>query len=126
MIVPQAGFARVKRREIRREKIIDTTTEQLLALESEAQEAMNDIAKESAHMAQQAQETLTTKIAAIENDGAETIRNLVNEAETHTAARIALVNEEYRTKSEDFKKVFEEKKEALRGKIFHDVLYGGL
>ncbi|MCL2578369.1 MAG: hypothetical protein FWE27_10070 [Defluviitaleaceae bacterium] len=103
-------------------KTILTITEQLLALESEAQEAMNDIAKENACLARQAQENLTKKIAAIESDGTEAIRLLVNEAETHTAARIALIQEEYRAKTE--KLDFTGKRENLRGKIFHDVLYG--
>jgi len=102
--------------------IIYTITEQLLALESEAQEAMNDIAKENAILTRKTQENLAKKISAIESDGAETIRRLVNEAETHTAARIALIQEEYHAKTEMLHNAGQNKN--LRGKIFHDVLYG--
>jgi hypothetical protein len=99
-------------------------TEQLLALESEAQEAMNDIAKETAHISQRAQESLAQKINAIESDGAETIRLLTNEAETYTAAQISLVQREFAKKSAELQKNRTAQQKILRGKIFHDILYG--
>ncbi|MCL2386124.1 MAG: hypothetical protein FWC89_01105 [Defluviitaleaceae bacterium] len=103
---------------------MDTITEQLLAIESEAQEAMNDITKENAHLAFKAQEELERRVANIENEGAEAIRRLVLETERHTAARIAYVQDEYRIKGEEFESEFMNGRKILRGKIFHDVLYG--
>lgn len=94
----------------------------MLALESEAQEAMNDIVKENASLVRQSQEKIAKKIAEMEKDGAEKIRSLVNEAEAHTAARIAQIEEEFSAKTEELN--FIGKNENLRGKIFHDVLYG--
>jgi len=103
---------------------MEAITEQLLAIEIEAQEAMKDIEKENAHLAHSAQENLARRIAAIENEGAETIKLLVCETEKQTAEKIAQVQEEYRVKEEVFKKEFLENRKKLRGKIFHDVLYG--
>jgi len=96
----------------------------LFALEAEARDAMNDIEKENAQLTKRAQENLLKKTAAIEESGAERIRRIVNETESHTAARIAQIQEEYRAKTAAFEKDFMAKREALRGKIFHDVLRG--
>jgi DNA anti-recombination protein RmuC len=101
-------------------------TEQLLSIESEAQEAMNDIAKENAALTHRAQENLAKRIAAIESEGADNIKRLVQESEKHTAARIAEIQEEFLNKSKSFEKDFRNARKNLRGKIFHDVLHGEL
>ena len=101
---------------------MDTITEQLLAIESEAQEAMNTIAKENSYLITKAKEDLSQRIARLETEGAEKIRRLVLETEKHTAARIARVQEEYRNKADAFEAEY--RSGRLRGKIFHDVLYG--
>ena len=98
--------------------------EQLLAIESEAQGAMNDIAKETQHLTIKAREDLARHISAIEHEGAETIRRIVNETDVQTLEKITNMQEEYRAKTEAFKKDFEANKKKLRGKIFHDIVHG--
>lgn len=98
--------------------------EHLLAIETEAQEAMHDIEKESAVIKQNAQENLARRIAEIEREGAETVRNFVRESEKDTAAKIARAREEWRAKNERLEKHFIENRKKMRGKIFHDILYG--
>ncbi|MCL1845305.1 MAG: hypothetical protein FWF77_05325 [Defluviitaleaceae bacterium] len=98
--------------------------EQLLAIESDAQEAMNDIEKETAVLAQSAREGLARRIAEIEREGTEAIHRLAVEAELDTATQIARAQEEWREKNENLEKFFVENREKMRGKIFHDVLYG--
>ena len=100
-----------------------TIIEQLLAIESEAQEAMKDIEKENLRLNETMQENLSKRISAIENEGAEKIKRLVSEAENHTAERIAQIQEEYLIKAEGFENEFRIKEKAQRAKIFHDVLY---
>ena len=85
---------------------------------------MNDIAKECAILAARAQENLTKRIVGIENEGAETIRRLVQESENQTAARIVRVQEEYADKTAALEHDFQSARKNLRGKIFHDVLHG--
>jgi len=96
--------------------------EHLLAMESEAHEAMADIAKETAELTARAEESLRGRVAAVEADSAKEIRQLVRECEEHTAAEIARVQDEYRLKTAAYKA----EARNLRGKIFHDVLYGSV
>lgn len=91
-------------------------------MESEAIEAMKDIEKETAEITARSRENLRRRITAIEADGTEEIRRIARETEEHTSAEIARVKEEYREKSGSVAKDFEKKN--LRGKLFHDVLYG--
>ncbi|MCL2199440.1 MAG: hypothetical protein FWB80_10995 [Defluviitaleaceae bacterium] len=84
-----------------------TITEQLLTIESEAQEAIKDIEKQNAELTKAAQKSLQKKIAQIEAKGTEEIKRIAMESENHTARRI------------------EEVKEKYRKKMLHDVLYGG-
>lgn len=95
-----------------------------MALESDAQQAMNDIAKENANITNRAREGLAKRIAAIESDGEDAIKRLLRESEDHTAKRIALIQEEYRAKEIALEENYKHNAESLRGKIFHDVLYG--
>jgi len=99
------------------------TIEQLLALESEAQEAMKDIEKETADITKSTHESLSKRIAAIESEGAEKIKQLTIETENYTVERITQIQEEYRIKAEGFENEFRVKRKAQRAKIFHDVLY---
>ncbi|MCL1883370.1 MAG: hypothetical protein FWF81_06445 [Defluviitaleaceae bacterium] len=97
-------------------------TEQMLALESDAQEAMKDIEKEIVFYTKNMQDSLAKRITEIESDGAETIKRLISETEKHTAARISQVQEEYLKKTTKFEKDFRLNEKKLRGKIFHDIL----
>ncbi|MCL1863316.1 MAG: hypothetical protein FWF78_07110 [Defluviitaleaceae bacterium] len=81
-------------------------TEQLLAIESEAQAAIKDIEKQNAELTIIAQKKLQKRIAEIEADGKDEISLMAAETESHTARRI------------------EEVKEKYRKKIFYDILYG--
>ncbi|MCL2357156.1 MAG: hypothetical protein FWC70_08370 [Defluviitaleaceae bacterium] len=98
--------------------------EQLLAIESEAQEAMLDIEKETADLTHGAHEKLARRIAEIEREGADTVRRIASESERETAAKIALAQEEWREKNIRLEKSFTENRKKMRGKLFHDVLYG--
>ncbi|MCL2049756.1 MAG: hypothetical protein FWG87_13635 [Defluviitaleaceae bacterium] len=98
--------------------------EQLLAMESEAQEAMKDIEKETASLSQTTLDNLTAKVTAIENEGAEKIKLLVSELESHTAEQITGVQEEYRIKGEGFEQEFRSHKKTLCERIFFDIVYG--
>jgi len=105
---------------------MDRITEQLMAIESEAQEAMNAMTKENAHLARKAEEDLAIRIAQIEQGGAEAIRRLGREADSETAARIAIIEEEYMTKAEFLDSEFQANKKDLKKRIIRDVLYGDL
>ncbi|MCL1877684.1 MAG: hypothetical protein FWF80_02385 [Defluviitaleaceae bacterium] len=98
--------------------------DKLLAIEYEAQEAMNDIEKEKADLTKTAHEKLAWRIAEIEREGAEAVHRFAAEAERDTAAQIANMREEWREKNEGLEKFFIENRKKMRGKIFHDVLYG--
>jgi Skp family chaperone for outer membrane proteins len=98
--------------------------EQLLAIESEAQDAMKDIAKENEQLTQKARQDLARRVAVIEHEGAEAIRRIVRETDTQTMEKIANKQAEFLAKTQAFEKDFEANKDKLRGKIFHDVLHG--
>ena len=101
---------------------IENIAEHLFKLEADAREAMNHIEKENALLTSRQKENITLKKAEIEETCEETIRNLIIECDNHTAERIDQIQEEYLKKTSDFKKDFNSQKDALRGKIFHDVL----
>ena len=102
---------------------MDKITIQLLAIESEAQEAMKAIEKENAQLVQKAREELARRVAEIEKDGEAAIRKLQREAKTDTVSQIERIREEYRHKVKTLDNEFAENKNIWRGKIFHDVLY---
>ena len=101
---------------------MDRLTEQLLAIESDAQEAMNTITKENAQLALKAEEGLAKRIAKIEQNNTEAIRKLSREAEDDAAAKIAAIQEEYLRKWESFEEEFMANKNETRTKIFQNIL----
>jgi len=105
---------------------MDRLTEQLMAIESEAQEAMNAMTKESAHLARKAEEDLALRIAQIEQGGAEAVRRLGREADGEAAARIAMVEEEYMNKVKLLDHEYKTNKNDIKRRIIRDVLYGEL
>ena len=105
---------------------MDRLTEQLLAIESEAQEAMNAMAKESARLARKAEEDLAARIAKIEREGAEAIRQLGYDTEGNAAARIAEIQDEYRHKWKTFESDVQNARIDLRSRIVREVLHGAL
>jgi len=105
---------------------MDKITEQLLAMESDAQEAMNTMAKENAHLARKAEEELAQKIAQIERNSAEAIRQLGREYEEDTATKIAAIQDEYDYKAKVLESEFLASKDESLKKIIHEVLHGEL
>ncbi|MCL2215691.1 MAG: hypothetical protein FWB91_01595 [Defluviitaleaceae bacterium] len=95
---------------------------QLLAIESEAQEAMKTMATEMSRLTQKAGTGLAEKVAQIERDGAEAVRKLERDTAAETTARIAAIQEEYRHKWESFEREFQVGKKNLRSKIVREVL----
>ena len=99
-------------------------TEQLLVIESDAQQAMNTIAKENAALSFKAEEDLARKISKIEFESVKAIKDLSREADIDAASRIERVKELYRCKGEILDSDFQNSKEMLRTKILREVLYG--
>ena len=105
---------------------MDTIMAQLLTIESDAQEAMNTMAKENAHLARKAEEELAKKIAQVERNSAEAIRQLGRESDEVTAAKIAAIQEEYASKGKTLESEFLASKDEALKKIIHEVLHGAL
>lgn len=100
------------------------TTEHLLVIESEAQEAMRDMAKETERLAASINENLEKRVSAMQTEGAEKIKQLAQETENEIAKRTEQIQNEYRIRAENFENEFKKIQKKLRGKIFHDILHG--
>jgi len=96
--------------------------QKLLALESEAQEAMSAIAKEQTRLAQKAEEEITQRVAEIEKQADITIEQLLAEADA--SERIDLLQLDYKEKETALAGSFEKHNRAWKERIVHDVLFG--
>jgi len=105
---------------------MDTITQKLLAIESEAQGAMNALAKEKTRLAQKTQEELKRRMADVEFAADQEILQMRQLAEAEAVERISQIQADYIKKTEDFSEKLEAGKQTLRDKIIHDVLYGEL
>ena len=103
---------------------MDIITQKLLAIESDAQEAMNALAKEEAQLHQKIEADLARRVAEIENKGSQAIALLKQDSEAEKEARIARIKEEYKEKSREYTEIFNANRHEWREKILYDVLYG--
>jgi len=95
--------------------------QKLLALESEAQEAMNAIAKEKTRLAQKAEEDLSQRIAEIEQNADVTIEQLLAEADA--SERIEEIKTDYKGKEKVLEESFSANNRKWRERILYNVLY---
>ena len=98
--------------------------QKLLSIESEAQEAMNDMAKEELRIREKAKLDLQRRLAEIEAAGQRAIEKLRQDSEADCATKVAEIQAECQRKIQELQANFSEKRTEWRGKIFHDVLYG--
>ena len=103
---------------------MDIITQKLLAIESDAQEAMKALAKEEAELQQKIEADLVRRVDEIENKGNQAIELLKRDSEAEKEARISRIKEEYKEKSQAYTKIFNTNRHEWREKILHDVLYG--
>ena len=96
--------------------------QKLLALESEAQEAMSAIAKEQTRLAQKAEEEVAQRVAEINKQADITIEQLLAEADA--SERIDSLQEEYQKKETTLVESFEKHNRVWKERIVHDVLFG--
>jgi len=103
---------------------MDTITEQLLKIESDAQLAINAMSKENATLLFKADESLARKIARIEQECTEIVKSITREADEDAAAKITRLNNDYSYQVKMLDRNFENTKNELRAGVLHEVLHG--
>jgi len=98
----------------------------LLAIESEAQEAMKTLAKEEFQIRQKIEADLARRVAEIEAEGKQALEMIRQESLTDMDDKITKIKMEYSAKIQEFTAYFSQNKHEWRRKIFHDVLRGEL
>jgi len=96
--------------------------QKLLALESEAQEAMSAIAKEQTRSSQKAEEEIEQRVAEINKQADITIEQILAEADA--SERIDLIQREYQKKETALEESFDKHNRVWKERIVHDVLFG--
>jgi len=99
---------------------MDTIIEKLLTIESEAQEAINQMANEEARIRQKAQFDLEFHITKLEESAGREIEELRKENEEKYSIGIKQIQEKYRQKADEFYANTAHRRE----KVFNDILYG--
>jgi len=98
--------------------------QKLLTIESEAQEAMNDLAKEESQLQKKTEAQLAARLAKIEREGGLALEKLKKQAGEAATARLAQIKADYQQKSQEFSETLHANQQQWQEKIFHDVLYG--
>ncbi|MCL2839183.1 MAG: hypothetical protein FWE05_00285 [Defluviitaleaceae bacterium] len=103
---------------------MDNLIEYLVAIETDAQDAMHVMVKETAELTRKAQESLAEKIAHIEQNTIHAIRQIEREADLDAARKITEIHEAYAHKWQTLENHFNVNKNELVEKITKEVLQG--
>lgn len=103
---------------------MDTILQKLLAIESDAQQAMNTLAKDEAQLKHRMEAELLNRISEMETEGNKKIAELKHLSNEETALKISEIKAEYKIKLQKFLQNFNENRQKWRGEIFNEIISG--